>query len=259
MEPTPPNQPPGPGQPQPGGYPPPGPPQGAYPQGGYPQGGYPPPGQGGYPPGQGGYPPGYGQYPGGNQQPPPGSGGTSTPAVLGFIFSLISAIPVAVILCIVALGRIGRLGQKGKGLAIAGLVISGLWVVGFVILGVLFGTGDEPDRDASGQVTTTQNTRPDKLRVGDCVTELKEGEVKDIKVQPCNQPNGGKVFAVFDLPAGKWPGLATVQSAAEKGCTDRFKASKQQAQSPSDIFYLHPIEEGWALGDRGTTCLLAPK
>lgn len=229
-------------------------------QGGYPQGGYPPPGQGGYPPGQGGYPPGQGFPPyQGGQQPPPGSGGTSTPAVLGFIFSLISAIPVAVILCIVALTRIGKLGQKGKGLAIAGLVISGVWAVGFATLAVFFGTGDEPDRDASGQVTTTQNTQPDKLRVGDCVTELKEGEVKDIKVQPCDQPNGGKVFAVFDLPAGKWPGLATVQSAAEKGCTDRFKAAKLKAESPSDIFYLHPIEEGWALGDRGTTCLLAPK
>jgi hypothetical protein len=178
--------------------------------------------------------------------------------VIGFLFSLICGIPVAVVLCVIALNRIPRLGQKGKGLAVAGLVISGLWMAGLVTIGVLFGS-DEPGRDASGKVTTTQNTRPDKLRVGDCVTELKEGEVKNIKVQPCDQPNGGKVFAVFDLPAGKWPGLAAVQAAAEKGCTDRFKASKQQAAAPSDIFFLHPVEDGWALGDRGTTCLLAPK
>jgi len=232
MEPTPPNQ-----HPDHPGYPP--------------QGGYPPPGPGG--PGQGF------QYPGGQQAPPPGSGGTSVPAVLGFVFSLIAVIPVAVVLCVVALNRIPRLAQKGKGLAIAGLVITGAWVLGLSVLGFLFGTDGEPDRDASGQVTTTQTTRPNKLRVGDCVTELKEGDVENIGIQPCDRPNGGKVFAVFDLPTGKWPGLATVQAAAEKGCTDRFKAAKLKAEKPSDIFFLHPVEDGWALGDRGTTCLLAPK
>lgn len=177
--------------------------------------------------------------------------------MLAFIFGLISIVPISVILSIIALVQIPKHNQRGKGLAIAGLVLSALWLVLYIVLAA--NNGSEPDRDASGKVTTTQNTRPDKLRVGDCVTELKEGEVKDIKVQPCDQPNGGKVFAVFDLPAGKWPGLAAVQAAAEKGCTDRFKASKQQADKPSDIFFLHPVEDGWALGDRGTTCLLAPK
>ncbi|WP_433007728.1 hypothetical protein [Kribbella sp. CA-294648] len=276
MEPTPPHQPPphpghlpqdeGPAAdgsglpPQDGsGLPPQGgsgvPAQGGYgfaPQGGYPaQGGYPPPGVG---------QPGFPAYPGGrNELVRPGSGGTSSVAVLGFIFSLVAAIPVAVVLCVVALNRIPRLAQKGKGLAVAGLVITGVWVLGLSVAGFLYGAGSEPDRDASGQVTTKQTTRPDKLRVGDCVTELKEGDVKDIGIQPCDQPNGGKVFAVFDLPAGKWPGLATVQAAAEKGCTDRFKAAKVKPDKPSDIFFLHPVEDGWALGDRGTTCLLTPR
>jgi hypothetical protein len=184
----------------------------------------------------------------------------STPAVIGFILSILSVVLISVILCIVALTRIPKYGQKGKGLAIAGLIISGVWVLGGVVLAAgIIASNDEPDRDASGQVTATTNTRPDKLRVGDCVTSLQEGEVKDIKVQPCNQPNGGKVFAVFELPAGKWPGLAAVQAAAEKGCTDRFKALKEQADKPSDVFFLHPVEDGWALGDRGTTCLLVPR
>lgn len=91
------------------------------------------------------------------------------------------------------------------------------------------------------------------------MTDIKEGEVSDIKVQPCAQPNGGKVFAVFDLPAGKWPGLTEVQTAAEKGCTDRYKASNQQADQPSSIWYLHPVDTSWALGDHGVTCLVAPK
>ncbi|MFC5265502.1 septum formation family protein [Kribbella qitaiheensis] len=243
--------------PPPQSYPP--PPQGYPPPGqGYPapgQGGY-PPGQGGY--GQGGYPPGQGfqPYPGGNQ--PGQRRGTSTLAILTFIFGLLAAVPVAIVLGIIALTKIAKTGDKGQGLAIAGMTFAGLWVAGFIAAAAL-ADPSEPDRDASGQVTTTQNVSSNKLRVGDCVTEIKEGEVRDIKVQPCNQPNGGKVYAVFDLPAGKWPGLTQVQAAAEKGCTDRFKALKQPANQPSDIWYLHPTEDSWSLGDHGTTCLVAPK
>ncbi|WBQ07187.1 DUF4190 domain-containing protein [Kribbella sp. CA-293567] len=230
------------------------PPQG----GGYPpaQGGYPPPGPGGYPPGQN-----YPQYPGSTQLPyqPPGTGGTSTPAVVGFVLSLFGGGAISVILCIVALNRIPQRNQRGKGFAIAGLVISGLWVAAIIAIVAVSINDGEPGRDSSGQVTTTQTTRPDKLRVGDCVTSLSEGEVKDLQVQPCEQPNGGKVFAVFELPAGPWPGLASVQADAEKGCTDRFKALNQPAAKPSAVFFLHPVENGWALGDRGTTCLLVPK
>jgi hypothetical protein len=191
---------------------------------------------------------------------PPGERKTSVPAILSLVFGVLGGILLSVILGIVALNRIGKTGQKGKGLAIAGLVVSGVWLVVLGALGVLYSIGnDEPDRDASGQVTATQNTQPDKLRVSDCVAEIKEGDVRSIKVVPCDQPNGGKVFAVFDLPAGRWPGLTAVQEAAEKGCTDRWNASNQQADPASDIFYLHPTEDGWRLGDRGTTCLVAPK
>ncbi|GAA3567455.1 DUF4190 domain-containing protein [Kribbella ginsengisoli] len=267
MDPTPPPQ--NPGQAQSGGNPPgpyqaaaggPPPPGGGYPQ---PGPGYPPPqgGQGGYPPPPGGYP-GYHPYPGQSGLPAPGSGGTSTPAIIGFILSIFGIVLFSIILCIVALSQIPKRGQRGKGLAIAGLIISGLWVVigGLLVIGLISTYNDnEPKRDASGQVTTTVDTKPNKLRVGDCVTGIEEGVVKDIKVQPCDQPNGGKVFAVFELPAGEWPGLAAVQAAAEKGCTDRFKALKQTPDKPSDVFFLHPIENGWTLGDRNATCLLVPE
>jgi hypothetical protein len=180
------------------------------------------------------------------------------PAILALVFGIVAFTPISIVLGIVALVQIPKNHQKGKGLAIAGIVISVLWVAGFVALLVAIGP-TEPERDASGQVTATTDTRPDKLRVGDCVSSLKEGEVKDVQIAPCGGPNGGKVFAVFDMPKGKWPGLSGVQAAAEKGCTDRYVASKQQADKPSDVFYFHPVESGWALGDRGVVCLVAPR
>jgi hypothetical protein len=208
------------------------------------------------PPGPG-YP-AYPQYPGTNELPQhTGSGGTSNLAVFGFVVSLVGGFVIGAVMCIVALNKIPLNNQRGKGFAIAGLVVSVLWIA---VIGAAAAFGDDgPDRDAAGQVTATQTTRPDKLRVGDCVTTIKEGEVRGITVKPCDGPNGGKVFAVFDLPAGDWPGLAAVQADAEKGCTSRFTALKQPAATPSDIFFLHPTEAGWGLGDRGATCLLTPQ
>ncbi|GAB2670326.1 DUF4190 domain-containing protein [Kribbella swartbergensis] len=243
---------------------------GQSPSGGAPEQSYPgqPPYAGQQYPGQPPYPSGQQPYPG--QRPYPGQQypgqpayqeprNTSVPAILSLVFGLIGGVLVSVILGIVALTQIPKKNQKGKGLAIAGLAISGLWLVGLVVGIAVFGDG-EPDRDASGQVTTTQGTRADKLRVGDCVKEIKEAaEVRNLELVPCDQPNGGKVFAVFDLPAGKWPGLAAVQKAAEKGCVDRWAATGKPLDEGSDIIYLHPIENGWSLGDRGTTCLVTPK
>ena len=242
----------------PAGQPGPQPGPGSQPVQGYPQGGYPPQG-GGYPPYPSG-PGGYQQFPGGGyNNEPTGPRKMSTLAVLGFVFSLVLLIPVSVTLSIIALVQIPKNHQKGKGLAIAGLVICGLWLAGAVALAALGDDTTDSKRDASGQVTTTANTRPDELRVGDCVSSLKEGSVKNVKIVPCTGPNGGKVFATYEMPKGKWPGLPAVQAAAEKGCTDRFVASQQQADTPSDVFYFHPIESSWALGDRGVVCFLAPR
>lgn len=246
---------------------------------GPPPGGQPPyPGQSG-PPQYGGQPP-YGQqtpYGGAPQQPgqygmPPMSPiqgnpyqqgppqGTNGLAIASLILGILSMILFSVILGFVALRQIKERNQNGRGLAIAGIAISGAWVLlfGIGIVAALM-SDDEPDRDASGQVTTTTNVLPTKLKVGDCVESLQEDKnVTGLKLVPCSGPNGGEVYAIFTLPAGKWPGLTAVQTAAETGCSDRWDALKKQADKPSDIFYLHPIESGWRLGDRGTTCLVVP-
>ncbi|MGW6279503.1 DUF4190 domain-containing protein [Kribbella sp. NPDC055071] len=256
--PAPPGQPPYPGQPY-QGQPGQGQPGSGQPGSGQPGSGQPYQGPPGQPP-YGGMPPMQGMPPVQGMPSRPGPWQprqTSAPAILSFVLSILGTTVISLVLGIVALNRIPSRNQKGKGFAIAGIVISCLWLV-LIGLVVALGGDGSPDRNAAGQVTATQTTRPSQLRVGDCVSEIKEGDVRDIKVQPCDQPNGGRVFAVFELPAGEWPGLTAVQTAAEKGCTDRWKASKQQADEPSSIIYVHPTESGWSLGDRGTTCLLTP-
>lgn len=84
-----------------------------------------------------GVPP-YGQQPGYGQpygQPGYGYGAPAEPrwntlAIVGFILSFLISL-VGLILCIVALNQINKAGgtQKGKGLAIAGIIIGGLSIV----------------------------------------------------------------------------------------------------------------------------------
>jgi hypothetical protein len=248
----------------PGGQPPyPGPQQPGPPQyGQQPQyGGQPPYGGPPQQPGQYGMPPmapiqGMPQQP--YQGPPQGTNGF---AVASLIFGIISGVLLSVIFGIVALRQIKQRNQGGRGLAIAGLVISGCWVLLFGVgLIVALATDGDSDRDSSGQVTAPTNVRPDKLKVGDCVERIdEEGEIRNMKLVPCSGPNGGEVYANFELPAGRWPGLSAVQADAEKGCSDRWDALKRQAAKESDIYYLHPVEGSWSLGDRGVTCLVVPK
>jgi len=125
--------------------PPPGgdqPPQGGQPGG---QQGQPPAGQ---QPGYGPPPPGYGQPPG-YGAPPPGypmqapygapfaSQKTNTLAIVSLVTSFLCA-PAGLITGIIALNQIGRTGEKGRGLAIAGIVIS---VLGFLLSMALFAGG----------------------------------------------------------------------------------------------------------------------
>jgi Septum formation len=100
---------------------------------------------------------------------------------------------------------------------------------------------------------------PDKLNVGDCIESLPADEVIiTVHVVPCSELHGGRVFATFELPGGKWPGEAEVNASADAGCTSRFDASGEHADQLSEIVYLAPLERGWRLGDREVLCFLVP-
>lgn len=126
-------------------YPPPNYPPPGYPPPGYPPPSYPPPAPGGYE-----YPPlpasgygGYGDQGGGYGYPPayPQYGASSTNGLA--IGALIASIAgwftcgigtiLAIVFGVVSLNQIKRTGQGGRGMAIAGLVISGISLALFVV------------------------------------------------------------------------------------------------------------------------------
>jgi len=69
------------------------------------------------------------------------------------------------------------------------------------------------------------------------------------------------VFAVFDLPAGDYPGPAAVEDQVTKECNDRISAySPSAAQDPKvGLFSVYPLEQNWTRGDRQVVCIATAK
>ena len=242
--------------------PPPGPhqPQGSpeeQPQGPYAQGQYPPPAP--YPPGgaPGPYPYPYHPYgPYGRPVAAPVNGVAIGSLVLG-ILCFVPA--VGLVLGLIALAQIKKKGERGKGMAIAGSVLSS---VGLALWALALSTGSAADfwdgfkGAASGEGTAYA------LAKGDCFdtpTGDLEGDAYDIDEVSCAGEHDGEVFAVVTLPGGSFPGDDEIERTADTKCyglQDGYTMDTWAVPEDVDVYYLVPSRQSWRLGDREITCLL---
>jgi hypothetical protein len=244
-------------------YAPPVDPQQAYAQQAYPPPGYQQPP--GYPP-----PPGYPQTPYGYPvypQADPGVNGFAIASLACGFFGIIGAV-LATIFGIIALNQIGKRGQRGRGLAIAGLSLAAVWLVvliaGIAIVVAQGDTSSASKTPADTVVPTVVQSTPteeptteatpattDIYLPGECLNDL-NGARSQV---PCTTPHDGEVYANFNLKNGKWPGEAAVEKQAEAGCNTRLDS---YAKNPSklDFWYLYPKQAYWP-EDRSVTCIAA--
>ena len=133
-------------------------------------------------------PPGYPVYPTYPYPYPAPPPKTNWWAVVSFVLGLVGVIVLSVVCGIVALSQAKR-GGGGRGLAIAGLVLSGLWVLPFIAIVVYaVTTGLASDRDIVGA---------DEVEVGDCIAEIpQEARVETVETVDCRQPHAGEVYAI---------------------------------------------------------------
>ena len=229
--------------------------------GGYPEPAYGPgPGpyqEPAYGPGPGGYPP-PGGYPGPGYPPPPAQKpGTNGFAIASLIFGIIGGILLGFIFGFIALSQTKRTGQNGRGLALAGVILSSMWTIG-IVLAIILAVTTSATRDTGGSVTEGGSISATALQVGDCVNGLRNStNLSSLPGVPCAQPHEGEVFAVFDLPAGDYPGSAAVDDQVSRECNDRLTAYSPSAGSDPDVglFSVYPLEQNWNRGDRQVVCL----
>jgi hypothetical protein len=202
--------------------------------------------------------------PGGQAPPPPPDGGWAPDhrpfdvfAALGLAFAFIVG-PLGLLFSIVSLIRTRKGRRRGRGLAIAGLVVSVLWIaaVSAIIAAVIATTAF---RDDDGVITKGGNLSVDDVRAGDCLKEFGEGNTFSVDAVPCEEQHKVQVYAVFNLAdRPDFPGDDTVTSEAEKGCTDRVAAAVQGKVDSGElsVAYFHPQEGTWNRGDREVACIV---
>ena len=202
--------------------------------------------------------------------------GTNGFAIAALIFGIIGGALLGFIFGFIALSQTKRTGQNGRGMAIAGIVLSALWTVGVLLLIILAVASSTP----SGPVTPTTfptasptaeptteppiTTAPStaisatELQVGDCLNGPHNStDVSSLPSVACTQPHQGEVFAVFDLPPGPYPGADGVDDLVSKGCNARL--AEYSPGAPSDdavgLFSVYPLEQNWERGDREVVCI----
>lgn len=190
--------------------------------------------------------------------PPPPQGKTSGFAIASFVFGLIGGVILSVIFGIIGLRRIKRGGLRGKGFAVAGLILSGLWTV-LLVVGLLAFFLTEPERDPAGRVTQSGSESVFDLRVGDCMNDLEETAARfTVDVTPCAAAHDAEAVSRFDLPDGDWPGMPYMTREATRRCLDQVGSAAKDAPRIDEIeaFYLHPTEESWRQqNDRTILCI----
>ncbi|MGI5322108.1 septum formation family protein [Actinomadura nitritigenes] len=206
------------------------------------------------PPGQPG-PPG----PPGPLGPPPAPGRRRTNpfAIVALVTGLFGLVVFTIGFAVAAFVQAGRRGEKGRGLAAAGLAASAAWVTAAALVlatGVLdkAGGGDEAPAAKGGKPRVTT------LLAGDCFTGLEE-DLNSVYVTktPCTQPHEGEIGAVVTLPDVPYPGDTELVTQATKECKDKTEfLMKNRYADDLELHIDRPRRATWSKGRHDVTCVL---
>jgi len=162
------------------------------------------------------------------------------------IFGILGGVLISVITGIVALGKTKDGRQSGRGMAIAGLVLSGVWIV---VIGIAI---------ALVALSDTDIVTADRLQVGTCLTAIPQDGARVVTVDTvtCDKPHRGEVFGAINLPDGEFPGQSAIEKYQER-CAPALTAYAPDAAADHTIglYVLYPTPETWKTGDREVTCI----
>jgi hypothetical protein len=161
-------------------------------------------------------------------------GGTNGWAIAAFVVGILGGTILSVIFAIVALVQTRGHRQRGRGLAIAALVISAAWIA--IITSVI----------VYGMSTQGKSVRAIDLETGDCVKDAYADELPTwVKRVRCDRPHHGEVFAVLPRPAR-----------AEDCGAKFFEYAPNSPEGPTfQVAVAYPTTQAPANGDRAVVCV----
>jgi hypothetical protein len=185
--------------------------------------------------------------------PPNRARRTNRLAVVALVTGLLGLILLAVGFAIAALVQIGRRGERGKGLAIGGLVAGVAWLTALVALAIAALTGAVGE-GIGGSAALKLFPQP-----GQCFDIPKDERSAEFPLAACDAPHDAEMILYFKLPKGEWPGQQEIDRLGEAGCEQRLTARfKTRTPVLNGVGYsLHPTRVSWSIGDRAVHCAIA--
>ncbi|MBT2456553.1 DUF4190 domain-containing protein [Streptomyces sp. ISL-86] len=191
------------------------------------------------------------------------------PALNGFaLASLLSGLlcfpPLGIAFGIAALVQIAKRGDRGKALAIVGLVVSLVLTVSVTLAVSQYGQRffDRLDTMRQFEHTEGEFTDIDEMRAGDCFN-VPGGDLLDesrfVYKVGCAEVHDGEVTSSALLDDGAFPGGEQMEENATRTCwkaMDEYAMDAWVLPSYADMFHFSPSRDSWREGDRRLLCVI---
>jgi hypothetical protein len=184
---------------------------------------------------------------------------TNGMSIAALVVGILPCIPfLGLIFGLVGLKQVKRRGERGKGMAVAGITLSSLWTAGLATIIVLAAVG----------VIGDGNTRVVDVKAGQCFNTV-DASLSDfgtdndtrsstVDVVDCTEAHDAEAFAVYEIQSGSddpYPGVDGVSRDAESNCTKYARTYLDGKAPTDDRLYLYlPSPDNWAHHERSVTC-----
>lgn len=193
----------------------------------------------------------------------------ATPPFNGFsVASLVTGIvcclpPLGLVFGLVALAQIKRKGQRGRGMALAGTILSSISTVLAILLLATGMVSAAWDGFQEGMDETARSRSTMDLAKGDCLNLPGDGAPDDEKtasvdVVDCASGHEAEISGGFPITGfTTYPGAKPIGRLAEERCrrvNDAYAMDDWKIPWDMGVYFYMPTEESWRLGDRDITC-----
>ena len=165
------------------------------------------------------------------------------------ICGVVALVPLGLGFGLTGLVQTTRSGQRGRGLAVLGIVASVVW--SSVLYSMFTLPGMSVDRNAGGGVDKAQYASVFDVHTGDCFTwapTQPDDSVQMVRLVPCTQTHDAQVYDIPVLPlTGAQP-----EAAAKDACTTSPAAHALPADA--NLGFIYPQNTSFAKDSRRVIC-----